>query len=437
MSISFDASTWLRSRRGILLAYNSALLLALPIHSSQAASTESLSLSNALQRAIQQNPALKVFSFRQQSLQSQRQSVGLKPGYRLDLEAENFAGSGSFNGIDQTEFSLSLSSSIELGDKRSARTELSNSGLALLEARRQVAALSLLGDVTRRYINVVAVQKRIELAQSNLSLAQSTSKEVQKRARAGATPEAEVKRAQAVVAKARLTLLSEQQQLKYAKTSLSALWGSQQADFSIANGDLYQLDKDIEFATLYQRLLSNPAVQVFAEQSRVKAAELRLAKTQASMDLDWSVGVRQFQASDDSALIAGFSLPLFNSKRNRSAVSQASAAQAIVAAEKQVALLELHAQLFRAYNNRQQAIITVQHLQQEIIPALQSALSQTQQAYQRGRYSYLDYVSAKQELVSAQRSLIQAGAAALRYRADIEQLTAQPLSAALATDSQE
>lgn len=364
MSISFDVYTWLRARRGILLAYSSALLLSSPIHNSQAASTENLSLPSALQRAIQQNPGLKVFSFRQQSLQSQRQSAGLKPGYRLGLEAENFAGSGSLSGIDQAEFSLSLSSSIELGGKRSARTELSNSSLALLEARRQVAALSLLGDVTRRYIDVVAAQQRIELARSNLSLAQSTEKEVQKRARAGATPEAEVKRAQAVVAQARLTLLSEQQQLKYAKTSLSALWGSQQADFSIADGDLYQFDKDVEFATLSQRLLSNPAVQVFAEQSRVKAAELRLAKTQASMDLDWSVGVRQFQASDDSALIAGFSLPLFSSKRNRSAVSQASAAQEQVSAEKAAALLQLHAQLFRAYNNRQQAIVTVQHLQQ-------------------------------------------------------------------------
>lgn len=433
MSILFDTSPWLHARNGALLAFISALLLALSMQNSQAANIENLSLTKALQDAIQQNPALRVFGFRQQALRAQGKSAMLKPGYRLGLDVENIAGSGNFNGTDSAEFSLSLSSSIELGAKRTARGELSNSSLSLLEAQRQVAALSLLGDVTRRYIDVVAVQQRIKLAQTNLELAKNTAQEVRKRARAGATPEAEVKRAQAVVAQAKLTLLSEQQQLRYSKRSLSALWGQQEPGFNIASGELYQFGEDLDFATLYQRLLSNPAVQVFAEQGRVKAAELRLAKTQASMDLAWSVGVKQFQASDDSALTAGFSMPLFNRKRNRGAISQASAAQEQSHAEKEVALLQLHAQLFRAYNNRQQAIVTVQHLRAEIIPALQSALEQTKQAYKQGSYSYLDYVSAKRELVSAQRSLIQAGAAALRYGADIEQLTAQPLSAALAS----
>ena len=53
---------------------------------------------------------------------------------------------------------------------------------------------------------------------------------------------------------------------------------------------------------------------------------------------------------------------------------------------------------------------------------------ETQAAYQRGRYGYLDYVSARQELLSAERTQIEAAAAALTYGAEIEQLTAEPLA---------
>ena len=89
----------------------------------------------------------------------------------------------------------------------------------------------------------------------------------------------------------------------------------------------------------------------------------------------------------------------------------------------------MHTQLFRAFSNRQQAIVSAQKLQSEIVPALEDALNETQEAYERGRYSYLDYVSARQELLRARQTLIESAAAALTYGADIEQLTAEPLSA--------
>ena len=89
----------------------------------------------------------------------------------------------------------------------------------------------------------------------------------------------------------------------------------------------------------------------------------------------------------------------------------------------------MHTQLFRAFSNRQQAIISAQKLQNEIVPALEEALSETQQAYERGRYSYLEYVSARHELLIARQTLIESAAAALTYGADIEQLTAEPLPA--------
>ncbi|HEC75017.1 MAG TPA: TolC family protein, partial [Methylophaga aminisulfidivorans] len=64
---------------------------------------------------------------------------------------------------------------------------------------------------------------------------------------------------------------------------------------------------------------------------------------------------------------------------------------------------------------------------QKIIPNLTKSLQQTKYAYQRGLYSYLDFLTARQELLAAKQDRIDAAEAALLYTAEIEQLTAQPL----------
>ena len=139
--------------------------------------------------------------------------------------------------------------------------------------------------------------------------------------------------------------------------------------------------------------------------------------------------MRRFQANDDSALVAGFSMPLFSSNRNSGAVSTALAQRNEISVQKEVALLSMHTQLFHAFHNRRQAILAAKELQSTIIPALSNALKETQTAYQRGRYGYLEYVSARQELLNARRTLIESASSALTYGAEIEQLTAEPLSA--------
>lgn len=392
------------------------------------ATNNTLTLNTALKRAIEQNPSLKVFDFRNTALSGQLETADLKPAYELGLETENFSGSDEFSGFDGAELTVSLSSVLEMGDKRAARRGIVSNSRSVLDAQRQVESLALLGEVTRRYIDVLAAQEQVFLAQEADELASQTLIIVKKRAHAGATPDAEVKRAQAAAAQAQLTLLSTRQQLDYLKVSLAALWGETSPHFTTIEGDLFHFGTDVEFNALYAKVEGNPAIQIFAAEERLKEAEVRLAQTQAKTDISWSVGVRRFQESDHSALVAGFSMPLFSSKRSSGAVSTALAQRNEIFVQKDVALLNMHTQLFRAFHNRKQAILAAKELQNTIIPALEEALKETQTAYQRGRYGYLEYVSARQELLSARRTLIESASSALIYGAEIEQLTAEPLS---------
>ncbi|MCI2283690.1 TolC family protein [Colwellia sp. MSW7] len=355
-------------------------------------------------------------------------TANLTPAYELDIEAENFLGSGEFNQFDSAELTVALSSVIEMGNKRSARIALVSSSRALLIAKKEVAALNLMAQVTEKFVEVLAAQQRVLLSENALELAEETLKIVSQRNRAGATPEAEVKRSKAVIAQANLTVQSEHKRLEYLKLSLSAYWGDTSVSFSRVNGDLYKFGNDSDFNSLFAQLENNPAIKIYANEQRLKEAEIRLAKTESNANIKWSVGVRRSQETNDTALVAGFSLPLFAEKRNSGAIASALAERDQVAIDKEVTKLRFRNYLLRAYSNRKQAILTANTLRKSVIPILEEALEDTQMAYQKGRYGYLDYVSARQELLNARRTLIDAASAALIYGAEIEKLTNEALS---------
>ena len=67
-------------------------------------------------------------------------------------------------------------------------------------------------------------------------------------------------------------------------------------------------------------------------------------------------------------------------------------------------------------------------LRDEVLPALTRALDETQQAYERGRYSYRDWIAAQRDLLDARLAAIDAASSALLHQALIEQLTGTALT---------
>jgi cobalt-zinc-cadmium efflux system outer membrane protein len=87
----------------------------------------------------------------------------------------------------------------------------------------------------------------------------------------------------------------------------------------------------------------------------------------------------------------------------------------------QATLYELHQQLSRSIED-------VRALKDDIRPRSAEALSETQRAYERGRYSYLELVDAQREYLAVQAALIAAAANAHLLRVEIERLTNSPVS---------
>lgn len=167
-----------------------------------AQSDTSLTLQIAVRKTLTQHPQLRVFDWRTKALEGKRQAADLAPAYELGIEAENVLGTGDFAVVDSAEITLAVSSVIELGDKRQARTAYVDSHFAYLDAEKKVAALDLIGEVTQSFITAMSLQEKLDLAKEATALAQSTFDQVQIQATRGVTPEAEALRAKAALARA-------------------------------------------------------------------------------------------------------------------------------------------------------------------------------------------------------------------------------------------
>jgi len=401
-------------------------VLALPANAAETSDT-TMTLGSAIQLALSQNPDLRVYRFREIGLQGLAQTANLRPQFDLSAEAENIGGTDDYGGADSAEFTLALSSVIELGGKREARVTAVTAQRQLIDGERQARALDLLGEVTRRYVGVVATQALLDLAINSRSLAQEVVESVKRRTLAGAAPEAELLRARAQLTQAELAVNEAQNRLRASRLSLSVLWGDAEPDFVRVDGDLRNLGIVGDFDTLFLRAIENPAIAIFASEERLREAEYQLAKAQSSGDIGWSLGVRQFQDTNDTALVAGLNIPLNSAKRNSGALQSARAAREEVAARRESALLNLRGNLFDAYQQRKLGIETANSLRTEVIPTLTRALEETRKAYENGRYGYQEWAAARQELISAEYALIAAASSALQSGATIEQLTSEPL----------
>lgn len=389
---------------------------------------KTLTLAEALALAMAQNPGLQVFDLRLEGLEGRRITADQSPALDAGLEVENFLGNDDLSGVDGAEYTLSLSSMLELGGKRQARIRLVDSRHERVEAERRADTLDVLGKVTQRFVATLALQEKLELAAEAVALAEATQEIVGRRAERGAAPQAEVLRARAALARTRIEQSRLQAQFKSRKVALASLWGDTSPDFERLEGDLFQSGSSDSFEALYQRVRESPAIRIYASERRIREAEIRLARSQSEGDIRWHVGVRRFEETDDMALAAGFSVPLFSGRRNRGEVQRALAARDEVRFRQEDTLLHLHARLFEAYHLRRQSIEVVGRIRKQILPDLTEALRQTREAYENGRYGYVEWTAAQQELLSARQALVDAATKALLNQALIEQLTAQPLA---------
>jgi cobalt-zinc-cadmium efflux system outer membrane protein len=408
-------------KRPTALAVCVAVLFAAP-----AARAADLTLDDAIARVATTHPQLRLLDGRGEVLTAERDLAAQRPALVAGATLENAPGSGDYRGVQGAELSLTLASVLERGGKLDARRTLAQGRIDQLAVERQTRRLDLLAEVARRYLALSAARYQEDIAAADAGQRQRTLAAARARLQAGAAPESVVLTAEANLARSELARARAQQQWQVARQQLAALWGERAPDFGIAATDPLRLPEVPDSAALARLLEGTPELARFADERRIGEARLQLARSSATPDIEWHAGLRLLNASDDVALIAGFSLPLGSQRRAGPAIRAASAELAQLSVEREATELSLYATLSEAHGRYGLAQLEVARLRDEVLPTLQRAESAAERAYRAGAVSYLEWAQLQSELTATRRQQLEVAIEAQRALIEIQRLTGQP-----------
>jgi cobalt-zinc-cadmium efflux system outer membrane protein len=212
-------------------------------------------------------------------------------------------------------------------------------------------------------------------------------------------------------------------ELASARVSLAALWNAVEPDFDAVAGNLFELPAVPSHEVLVSRLSDNPALRGLALGAQAARARERIAAASARPDLTWHVGVRRLSAFDDTALIAGVSLPLGSAGRSALSVAQSVAETAAADARAQAQQIEVRQRLFSTYQELVHARTAFEAHRDRMIPRAEAALTLTRKGFEAGRFSFVALSQAQRTLLELRSAQIDAAARYHTLLADIERMT--------------
>jgi cobalt-zinc-cadmium efflux system outer membrane protein len=383
-----------------------------------------LGLQEALAKAVEQNRELAAFDFRFEEQAGRVKRAGLLPNPELQVVLEDMAGSGIYEGFERAQTTLSLEWALEHRIRR-RRVGSAEARGGVLSSDAEILRLDVAAETAQYFLSSLANQARLENATEAVSLAEDTVSAVRRRVQAGKEPSAELTRAEAELATTRLSRDDVSHELASAYHRLAAQWGETEPGFSGVEGELLALPTTESFETLKARIEQNPQLARFVSEERLAKANLRLAEARRWPTLRPTLGVRRYEATDDTALYAGLRIPLPLFSRNQGQVTESRAALLRTRADAEAVRVRVHTALFEVYQELQHHFHRADTLRDEVIPRLTKALEETRRGYERGRYRYFEWRSVQADLLDARSELVEASTGVHRLVIALERLTGE------------
>jgi outer membrane protein, heavy metal efflux system len=383
---------------------------------------DALTLDNAITKSLNSNPDLVASGFELNAARGRVEQAHLAPNPQLTVALEDVLGSDAFSGFKSAETTISLAWVIE----RRVRERRVNAALAresLIASDADILRLDVAAETARRFLDVLAVQAQITTANEAVKLAKDTILAVTKRVNAGRTPPADLARAEAKLAAAQLIREDLDHELSAGRHRLAAQWGQVAPEFVTVQGKPLALPETESFSALREYMLRTADLTRYLSAERLAESELLLAQAQSKPVWRASLGVRRFEATNDQALLGSVSIPLAIRNRNQGRIAETMAQVEQTRAKGAAARVHLETKLYVLYESLQHSLHRAGVLREEIIPRIESALSQTHDAYELGRYSYMEWGTVQTELIDARRELIAASIDSHRHVIEIERLT--------------
>jgi cobalt-zinc-cadmium efflux system outer membrane protein len=383
-----------------------------------------LSLPDALELAMRQNPTLRAQQFALQSTKAGEVTAALRPNPTMTFLGEQFGGASS---ASQVQYTVNIGQPIELGGKRqrrieSARAATQVSGYQLEDVRRQTTL-----QVKSAFAGALIAREQVSLAAQNLKTLDDVERLQRLRVEKGDLSQLELLRIQVQRFTFERDAADARQALAAAKIALRAAAGNANIaeEFEVV-GELGFTDVPLDRTALIRAALDSRPDLKAAEADRARArADHRLAKANAWWDVTPELEYQRI--GPDNTIGFGFSVPIRIFDRNQGEIERTRAEIARVDAVRQATALQVLATLDTDLATATTQRERVASLRDTYLPKATQTRDTVDYAYRRGGLSLLDFLDAQRSYRETALAHLQALGAYLVALYQLEADVGRPL----------
>lgn len=367
---------------------------------------ETLDFETAWERILYYSPALAAAEAQVCALKGEADQVGLPINPLLEVETENLGVGKPSDEVEPPQTTISLTQTIELGFKASARKALAlaMSGEAYWEAcilREQTYY-----DLTAAFIRLRIAHEKWILSDERLGYAESRLTAIKKQIANGRGSPLDEKRA-------RLDFLCRSRKLREVKAdyeeariSLLALWGGCIPDFETVDYALDVCTPPPCFEALMEGFYQTCDFTRARQAVLIADKNLKLQKVNQIPDLTVMGGYRIFHHSHARGWVVGAAMPLPLFNRNQGNVRSAESNLLRARYELDEVQREGNERLLRAYERFSAAYEECALLERRMLREAKESLQLTERGYDNGKVDYLDLIDAHLLLLDIQEEYL-------------------------------
>ena len=387
-----------------------------------------ITLQQACEMAMKYHPDLQAMPWDRRVADARRVAATRLPNPSLQLEAEDFGGTGEVRDSRAAIYTASLVQAIETGGKRAARAAMAGASASANEAEYAVRRREVLAETSQRYVDAMAARETLDLAERELAVAKEALASVQTQVEVGRATDSEQRQAALVVTRAELDQRKARRQADQSLTALASQWGCPNTRPSRVAGRLGNPPASLPGrAGVKQALDSHPALAAARSRQQELDAALRLARAGRNPDVELSVGTRHFNSNDEDAFVVGASvpLPLFHNQQAEIREAEAEAAKARLAADaERLKLANRFEEAWTELANSHDEAVTVSST---LLPGAREVFEKTREPFDLGSVSFLEFLEARRSLNTATHRWLEARRDYHRAAANLQALTGRPL----------
>lgn len=386
-----------------------------------------ITLRDAVALALVNSPKLKAFSLEVRAAEARKLQAGLLPNPEIEVEVEEFGGTGERTSFDSAETTIQIGQLIELADKRSKRTHLANLEKELAEMDFKSKRLDVMSEAAGAFIDVLSAQEQLSLSREFVDLAEKAYSTVAERVKAGRDSPIEETKARIALSNTRIEFERAGKELVSTHHKLAATWGSSNPVFEKVAGEFYDISPAPSFEELTGLISQNPDIARWPAETKRHRAALDIEKAKATSDITIGGGLQYFGEGDDSAFIFGLSIPFPLFDRNQGNIQQAMYMLAKTEEDRKAIQTELNAALAEASTKLSSSTSEINIIKNEVLPLAQNAFDAASQGYRQGKFEYLVVLDAQRTFFEARARYIEALAGYHKARADVERLVGRDI----------